>query len=189
MNKLMKRCASFLLVFALGFTSVNMIGRPVEMTYAAMIQNITKSTKIVCKKTATVKVPNGYRNCTFSSSNPKVATVNSNGKLTALRLGVTTITIKSGARTKKYNITVVPAKKSDVRLNQEVILNGQKMQLKLVSDKYDTSQVKLYVDSAFKEIDHKGKCNFKGFNCYQNGGTLYYLYGQFAKNINIVCLR
>ena len=100
MNKLMKRCASFLLVFALGFTSVNMTGRPVEMTYAATIQNITKSTKIVCKKTATVKVPNGYRNCTFSSSNQKVATVNSNGKLTALRLGVTTITIKSGARTK-----------------------------------------------------------------------------------------
>ena len=52
-----------------------------------------------------------------------------------------------------------------------MILNGQKMQLKLVSDKYDTSQVKLYVDSAFKEIDHKGKCNFKGSNCYQNGGT------------------
>ena len=62
------------------------------------------------------------------------------------------------------------------------------MQLKLVSDKYDTSQVKLYVDSAFKEIDHKGKCNFKGSNCYQNGGTLYYSYGQFAKNITLyVC--
>lgn len=52
----------------------------------------------------------------------------------------------------------------------------------------ETSQVKLYVDSAFKEIDHKGKCNFKGSNCYQNGGTLYYSYGQFAKNITLyVC--
>lgn len=41
------------------------------------------------------------------------------------------------------------------------------VQLKLVSDKYDTSQVKLYVDSAFKEIDHRGNCNFKKYNGYQ----------------------
>ncbi len=47
------------------------------------------------------------------------------------------------------------------------------VQLKLVSDKYDTSQVKLYVDSAFKEIDHRGNCNFKKYNGYQASGSLF----------------
>ena len=59
------------------------------------------------------------------------------------------------------------------------------VQLKLVSDKYDTSQVKLYVDSAFKEIDHRGNCNFKKYNGYQASGSLYYSYGQFTRNITL----
>ena len=164
MNRLMKQCAAFVLAFALAFTSVNMTGLSVETTYAATTQTITRSTTVVCKKNAVVKAPKGYRNCKFLSSNSKVATVNAKGKLKALRLGVTTITVKSGAKTKKYTVTVIPAKKSDVRLNQELILSGQNVRLKLVSDKYDTSQVKLYIDSAFKEIDHKGNCNFDTYN-------------------------
>lgn len=185
MNRLMKQCAAFVLAFALAFTSVNMTGLSVETTYAATTQTITRSTTVVCRKNAVVKVPAGYRNCKFSSSNVKVATVNAKGKLKARRLGVTTITVKSGAKTKKYMITVIPAKKSDVRLNQELILSRQKLQLKLVSDKYDTSQVKLYIDSAFKEIDHKGNCNFKKSNCYQMSGSLSYSYGKFKKNITL----
>ena len=188
MNRLMKQCAAFVLAFALAFTSVNMTGLSVETTYAATTQTITRSTTVVCKKNAVVKAPKGYRNCKFLSSNSKVATVNAKGKLKALRLGVTTITVKSGAKTKKYTVTVIPAKKSDVRLNQELILSGQNVRLKLVSDKYDTSQVKLYIDSAFKEIDHKGNCNFKESNCYQMSGSLSYSYGKFKKNITLyVC--
>lgn len=183
MNRLMKQCAAFVLAFALAFTSVNMTGLLVETTYAATTQTITRSTTVVCRKNAVVKVPAGYRNCKFSSSNVKVATVNAKGKLKALRLGVTTITVKSGAKTKKYMITVIPAKKSDVRLNQELILSGQKLQLKLVSDKYDTSQVKLYIDSAFEKIDHSGKC--KGIKDYLSYGDLTYSYGQFAKRITL----
>lgn len=185
MNRLMKQCAAFVLAFALAFTSVNVTGLRMETTYAATTQTITRSTTVVCKKTATVKAPKGYRNCKFSSSNTKVASVDAKGKLKALRLGVTTITVKSGGKTKKYTVTVIPAKKSDVRLNQELILSGQKLQLKLVSDKYDTSQVKLYIDSAFKEIDHKGNCNFKKSNCYQMSGSLSYSYGKFKKNITL----
>ena len=172
MNRLGKQCAAFVLAFALAFTSGNMIGLSMETTYAATTQTITRSTTVVCNNSANVKAPKGYRNCKFSSSNAKVASVDARGKLEALRLGVTTITVKSGAKTKKYTVTVIPAKKSDVRLNQELILNGQKFQLKLVSDKYDTSQVKLYVNSAFDEIDHKGNCNFKKSDYYQSRGSL-----------------
>lgn len=186
MIKWMKRHAAFLLVLALVLTSGNVAGLSVETTYAATVQNITKSTQVVCKKTANVKAPKGYRNCRFSSSNPKVATVNAKGKLTALRLGVTTITVKSGAGKKSYTITVVPAKKSDVRLNQEIIMSNQKVKLALVSDKYDTSQVQLYFGSAFDEIDKNGNC--KGINDYISYGTLRYSYGSFSKEITLyVC--
>lgn len=188
MNRLGKQCAAFVLAFALAFTSGNMIGLTMETTYAATTQTITRSTTVVCNNSANVKAPKGYRNCKFSSSNAKVASVDARGKLEALRLGVTTITVKSGAKTKKYTVTVIPAKKSDVRLNQELILNGQKFQLKLVSDKYDTSQVKLYVNSAFDEIDHKGNFNFKKSDYYQSRGSLSYSYGKFTKNITLyVC--
>ncbi len=186
MNKGMKRCLAFVLALALAFTSVNVTTPMVETAYAATTQTITQSTTVVCGKSATVKAPAGYRNCKFSSSNMKVATVNAKGKLTALRLGVTTITIKSGSRSQKYTITVVPAKKSDVRLNQELILSGQKVQLKLVSDQYDTSQVKLQFSSAFSEIDRNGKC--KGISTYISYGDLIYSYGQFSKRITLyVC--
>ena len=188
MNRLGKQCAAFVLAFALAFTSGNMIGLSMETTYAATTQTITRSTTVVCNNSANVKAPKGYRNCKFSSSNAKVASVDARGKLEALRLGVTTITVKSGAKTKKYTVTVIPAKKSDVRLNQELILIGQKFQLKLVSDKYDTSQVKLYVNSAFDEIDHKGNCNFNKSDYYQSRGSLSYSYGKFTKNITLyVC--
>lgn len=184
----MKRCMAFVLALVVTFTSMSVVGPTVEKTYAATVPNITRSTKVVCRKTAAVKAPAGYKNCKYSSSNPKVASIDAKGKLKALRLGVTTITVKSGTKKESYTITVVPAKSSDVRLNQELILGGQKVQLKLVSDKYDTSQVKLYVDSAFKEIDHKGNCNFEEYNGYQASGSIYYSYGQFARNITLyVC--
>lgn len=143
MNKLMKRCLTFVLALALAVSSVGVNGSPVETVEAATTLSITKSMQIVCKKTAKVKIPRGYRNCKFTSSNPKVATVDKKGNFKALRLGVTQVTVQSGSQKKSYTITVVPAKKSDVRLNQEIIISGQKCQLKLVSDKYDTSQVKL----------------------------------------------
>ena len=179
MNTWMKRCAAFLLVVILAFTSANVTGGWVETAYAATVQNITKSTQVVCKKAATVRAPEGYRNCKYSSSNPKVATVNSKGKLTALRLGVTTITVKSGSKQKCYTITVVPAKKNDVRLNQELIIRKQKVRLKLVSDKYDTSQVKLKFEYDTGVVSKSGQWKWNNVQC----GKTYirYSYGAFSK--------
>ena len=74
------------------------------------MQNITKSTKVVCRKTVAVKAPSGYKNCKYSSTNPKVASIDAKGKLKALRLGVTTITVKSGTK-KKSCMLIVPLRK------------------------------------------------------------------------------
>ena len=183
MNQMMKRCVTFVIAFVLAVSSVGVTGYPVETVEAATVQSITKSTQVVCKKTAKVKIPSGYKNCKFTSSNPKVATVDKKGNFKALRLGVTKLTVQSGAKKKNYTITVVPAKKSDVRLNQEMIISGQKCQLKLVSDKYDTSQVKLKFYGAYSEIDRNGKC--KGIDAYISYGDLIYSYGQFSKRITL----
>ena len=128
-------------------------------------------------------MPWGYKNCSYSSSNEKVATVNSKGILKALRLGETKITIKSGSEKTVYEITVVPGKKSDVRLNHEILLSGQKTQLKLVSDKYDTSQVHLNFYSAFSdnELTQTGKCKGIIETDWVSGGTVTYWYGSFSK--------
>ena len=58
---------------------------------------------------ATVKPSNATnKNVTWKSSNPKVATVDSNGKVKALKVGTTTITVatKDGGYTAKVTITV-----------------------------------------------------------------------------------
>jgi len=155
-----------------------------ESAYAASIKTITGSTQIVCKKSAQVKAPSWYKNCKYSSSNKKVATVSAKGKLRALRLGVTTVTIKSGSNKISYTITVIPAKQSDVHLNQEILMDGQSVQLKLVSDKYDTSQVQLSFISAFDEINKKGMCT--GIHTeYGMTGDVYYSYGSFEKKITM----
>lgn len=182
-NQMIKSCITLVLAFVLAVSSVGVTESPVEMVEAATVPSITKSMQVICKKTAKVKIPSGYRNCKFTSSNSKVATVDKRGNLKALRLGVTKITVQSGAKKKNYTITVVPAKKSDVRLNQELLLSGQKLQLKLVSDKYDTSQVKLKFSGAFSEIDRNGKC--KGIDAYIEYGNLTYSYGQFSKHITL----
>ena len=52
MNKLMKRCLTFVLALALAVSSVGVNGSPVETVEAATTLSITKSMQIVCKKTA-----------------------------------------------------------------------------------------------------------------------------------------
>ena len=183
-KSIFKRCAAAILICSLLCAGMTLGGFHMEPAYAASVKNITGSTQIVCKKSAQVKAPSWYKNCKYSSSNKKVATVSAKGKLRALRLGVTTVTIKSGSNKISYTITVIPAKQSDVHLNQEILMDGQSVQLKLVSDKYDTSQVQLSFISAFDEISKKGFCT--GINTsYGVTGTVYYSYGSFTKQITL----
>ena len=110
MNRWTKRCMAFVLTLTIICTSISAVKPTVETTYAATVQNITKSTKVVCRKTVAVKAPSGYKNCKYSSTNPKVASIDAKGKLKALRLGVTTITVKSGTK-KKSCMLIVPLRK------------------------------------------------------------------------------
>ena len=82
-----KRCAAVILICSLLCAGMTLGGFYMESAYAASVKNITGSTQIVCKKSAQVKAPSWYKNCKYSSSNKKVATVSAKGKLRALRLG------------------------------------------------------------------------------------------------------
>ena len=72
MNRWTKRCMAFVLTLTIMCTSMSAVKPTVETTYAATVQNITKSAKVVCRKTVAVKAPSGYKNCKYSSTNPKV---------------------------------------------------------------------------------------------------------------------
>lgn len=152
----------------------------IEQVYAASLPTVGDLDTVVCKKKAQVLIPWWYQNhYSFSSSNKKVATVNAKGILTAHRLGETKVTVKCGKEKVVYEITVVPEKKTDVRLNQEILLSDQKIQLKLISDKYDTSQVHLKFDTGYSEITSKGWC--KGIDEDEvQKGTITYWYGLFS---------
>lgn len=151
--------------------------------YAKTVSTFSSTTKaLVCGTQAKIKLPSGYKRSQFTSSNKKVATVTSKGVVKAVRLGVAKITAKSGNRKKTYTITVKPKKASEVWLNQEALLTNQKLQFKLESDQYDTSQVNLRFESGFSEISSTGKC--KGVR-YSGWGSLRYAYGSFSKSVKL----
>ncbi len=153
------------------------------VVYAKTVSTFSSTTKaLVCGTQAKIKLPSGYKKSQFTSSNKKVATVTSKGVVKAVRLGVAKITVKSGNKKKTYTITVKPGKASDVWLNQEALLTNQKLQLKLESDKYDTSQVKLRFESGFSEISRTGSC--KGIKA-SGWGSVRYAYGSFSKSIKL----
>lgn len=155
-----------------------------QIVSAATVCTFSSTTKaLVCGTQAKIKLPKGWSNCKFTSSNKKVATVTSKGIVKAVRLGVAKITVKSGSKKKIYTITVTPKNESEVWLNQEAILTGQKLQFSLDSDKYDTSQVKLTFSCGYSEISSKGKCA----GIEDSGwGDLYYSYGSFEKHIQLL---
>lgn len=185
----MKSAKRYIVIFLmLTITFLDMpVGQSVKMeqVYAASLPTVGDLDTVVCKKKAQVLIPWWYqKRYSFSSSNKKVATVNAKGILTAHRLGETNVIVKCGKEKVVYEITVVPEKKTDVRLNQEILMSGQKVQLKLISDKYDTSQVHLKFDTGYSEITSKGWC--KGIDEDEvQKGTITYWYGLFSNRTTL----
>ena len=161
-----------------------------ETTYAATATVSKADSSIVCGKTAKIQLPSGYQNASYKSSNTKVATVSKDGIVTAVRLGVTDITVKSGSKKKTYSITVTPAKKSDVWLSNQMVFSNMSFALKLKSKKYDTSQVKLSFDTCkfdTGKISADGKS--KGFDLAAKDysweyGDVEYRYGNFSDMVD-----
>ncbi len=126
--------------------------------------------------TATVKPDNADQEVEWSSSNPAIASVDSNGVVTGLKGGKVKITVKSTANPKKkktINITVKgPVSVSDVKLKAKASVKaGKKVNLsasvkpakatnKNVSFASDNENVAIILTQNNK----KGKCTVKGVN-------------------------
>ena len=103
----------------------------------------------------------------WKSSTPKVATVSTDGEVTCLKAGTTTITATAadGSNQKiSFKLTVVK-RAQQITLNDTEVVGGKSVSLKAAFEPADTTNKKLYWgiygDTAFAKIDQKGKLTTK----------------------------
>ena len=122
----------------------------------------TPSTKVEADYKASLYVKGTYQidlsanNIAYSSSNEKVATVNSNGKITAIKAGTATIKAVSGNTTANYKITV---KNPTLNATKKTLKKGKSFTLKVTGAigkvKYSTSK------KSVATVTSKGKVTAK----------------------------
>ncbi len=121
--KLFKKLTVFaILIFTLIFTSY-----PMTSMAASVKINKTKVT-LYTKQTTTLKITGTKKKVTWTSTDRSVASVNSSGKVTALKVGKATIKAKVGTKTYKCQVTVKKPYLSTTKITVEI---GKSKTLKL----------------------------------------------------------
>lgn len=143
-NKLLSLLLAVIMVLSMAY---------VPAYAAANVQNQNKKTVMVVGEKAAIKSP---VKMTFKSSNPKVASVNSNGKITAKAKGKTTVTGKYQNVTWTYNIKVEQPKLNNTKLT---VYSKTSKQLKIKG----TSRKVVWSSSApsVVSVNKKGKITAK----------------------------
>ena len=120
----MKKLFKILFVSTLILTGINTI--PVNgnqglitTVEAASVKLNAKSKTLYKGKTTTLKVKGTKKKVKWSSSNKKIATVSSKGKVTAKKVGKCTITAKVNG--KKYKCKIIVKKAKSIKLNKTSI--------------------------------------------------------------------
>ena len=137
MNKI-KKLAS-LMLFVLTLSLVSPVVLPIEMN-ATIVEAATKikinKTKLTLyvDKTSTVKISGTEKSVKWSSSKKAVAIVSANGKVTAKKKGITTITAIVGDKKYTCKITVIEPSISAKTLKMEID-NEEKLTMKGATDK------------------------------------------------------
>lgn len=153
-------------------TTVNGKKATCKVTVAAVTLNAKSIPLQVGKSTTAVKVatksPSNDKVKSYKSSNTKIATVNSKGKVTAKKVGKATITVtmKSGA-TAKYTVNVqkgkVVTKSLKLDAKSKTLLKGKKATLKVTRNPISATE-KITWSSSNKKVvtvDKNGKITAK----------------------------
>lgn len=168
MKKIFKQVLAVVLAVAMILTLVNV---PAIGSEAASKKKSVKSVTVtnLPAKTLTLKKNKTFQLKTkvtvtgkaskaviYKSSKPKVATVNSKGKIKAKKNGKTVITITSKAdKSKKYKITVTvgtPATKVSIKASKNYVATGKTLQLKAMVTPKKASNKKVVWSSSNKKV-------------------------------------
>lgn len=167
-NNFLKKISVLLCVACLGIPTVSPVveNSVIEVQAASKVKLNKSSLSLNKGKTYTLKLQNNKKKVKWSSSNTKVATVNSKGKVTAKGVGTATITAKVGSTKYTCKITVKQLVTS-VKLNKTTLSlkNGDFYNLKVTIKPSNASNKGLkYATSNSKvvTIDKNGKLVAKG---------------------------
>ena len=183
MRKTVKLLLSLLVIvtaFALGFEV------PV---HAAKVKLSKKSITIKVGQKKTIKVKGTTKKVTWSSSDKKIATVNSKGKITAKSEGTCNITAKVGSKKLTCKVTVKPSKNYST-INE--VGNGQDEPDQTIEDGYwhDDSTVTVKDLQTAAETDlavfstylSKNGWSISDSHCVRATNTQYGIYVCFVSN-------
>lgn len=132
-------------------------------TYSYKIKKKPSSIKI--GETYQLDVDNGDETTVFSSSNEKVATIDSKGKITGVSVGTTTIKAETEDTTDSFKLTVKPIEAKTISIGKSFALNvgDSKNLTATVSPNNTTDKTVTYKsdDSKIAIVDKNGKVTGK----------------------------
>ncbi|MDD5889301.1 MAG: Ig-like domain-containing protein [Ruminococcus sp.] len=146
-----------------GNSNITVIANGVTLKCKVRVINpiIKYRTKIYIKNSTTISIRGKVGKSTFKSSNKKVATVNSKGKITGKKKGTCTIIIRTNGVTLKKRITVINPK---LNKNSTKLVQGKTFKLKVYGGngkvKYSSSNNRIATVSKYGNIRAKyaGSC-------------------------------
>ena len=153
----MKKLFAVLLALALVVTTLTMPALAKTKTVKTTKVTLSETGTVTLEKgktlqlTATLRPKNSTQAVKWSTSNKKIATVNSKGKVTAKKAGTATITAKSGKKSAKVKVKVVPApeKRKEIITYLGKSVKTAKSKLGLKRKSYHGSGWKFYYTGGF----------------------------------------
>ena len=154
-----------------GFTATCEVTVAIPVTGISLNKTETRLTVGDTEILSATIVPNNAtnKNITWSSSNTSVATVNSNGKVTAIAAGSALITAKSvdGGYSATCRVTVVAIPVTGISLNKtqiDLTVGGTETLIAIVSPENATNQTVIWNSSnnSLAEVDSNGRVSAKG---------------------------
>lgn len=161
MKTMIKKTAAALLAILLVFQMIPALADTITSNEIEIGSELLETLKIINEsgktvligKTLPLYLPYGYDDAVWSSSDEKIATVDSDGVVTGIEVGTVTITAKSGSSTSSIEIKVVaPAKAKDDSGKEAmtILVSGNKIKVPYDGQEHRIEYIYSSDSSAFK---------------------------------------